>query len=151
MGVVRIAAMPRGAVTAYVRVPKHQQEDAIGVLERAGFFASRDDGDPDRPADTVDIYVSRHYGMTNPDATVIEGHHHRVAHVLGQADIPHEDRGGGVVFGGHIAPTDLIPVLHATSRQPTGFLIHANATDEIDHKLTAIANALGMGREDLTI
>jgi hypothetical protein len=114
-------------------------------------MACHDDGDPDRPEDMVDLYVARHYGMVNPDPSVIEGHHHRIAHVLEQAAIPHEDHGGSVVRGEDVPTENLLPVLDTMTGRSTGFLVQGGEPAEIDRKLTAMANALGCPREDLTV
>ena len=55
--------MSRGAVTAYVRIPAQRQAEGIRRLKEAGYVAERDDGDPDRPIGTADLYVEQHYGI----------------------------------------------------------------------------------------
>lgn len=99
----------------------------------------------------ADLYVARHYGMIDPNPSVIDGHHQRIAHVLDQAAIPHEDHGGSVVVGEEVSAENLLTVLDTVSGRPTGFLVQRGDPSEIDRKLTAMANALGRLHEDLTI
>ncbi len=143
--------MPRGGITAYVRVSAAQEPLALAVLERHGFYAVHDDGDPSRPPETSDLYVSRHYGMTNPDQATIDLHHARVAEVLRSAGIDAEDHNGGVIWGADVPPEEIIAVLDARTSEPTGFTIRARDQAEADTRLTILAQTLGVQRKDLTI
>jgi hypothetical protein len=143
--------MPRGEVTAYVRVPAHLEETATQALALAGFWAERDHGDPDRPAGTRDLYVSRHYGMTNPDAEVIERHHAGVARALDVAGVPSADLGGGVLWCGEIPGEQLLTVLDVRASAPTGHTIRATTPTEADDQLAVLAVTLGRPREDLSV
>jgi hypothetical protein len=142
--------MPRGAVTAYVRVPAAEEPLALAVLERHGFYAVHDDGDPDRPPGTSDLYVSRHYGMTNPDQVTIQLHHGRIAKVLSAAGITAEDRNGGVVWGEDIPPEEIVPALYARTSEPSGFTVRARDQAEAESRLTLLSQTLGVDRKDLT-
>jgi hypothetical protein len=143
--------MPRGEVTAYVRVPADREEQATQVLTLAGFWAERDHGDPDRPLGTRDLYVSRHYGMTNPDAGIIERHHVEVAATLNHVGIGCSDLGGGVLWCGEIPGEQLLTVLDVRASAPTGHTIRATTPTEVDDQLAVLAGTLGRPREELSV
>ncbi len=143
--------MPRGEVTAYVRVPADLEEHATQALTLAGFWADRDHGDPDRPRGTRDLYVSRHYGMTNPDAEIIERHHTEVARLLDRAGIASTDLGGGVLWCGEIPGEQLLTVLDVRENAPTGHTIRATTPTEADDELAVLAGTLGRPREELSV
>lgn len=140
----------RGAVTAYVRIRQSREDAAIELLTDERYIACRDNGDPDCPPDHVDLYIERHYGMTNPDLAIQELHHNRIASLLNAAGIRHEERGGGIIHGMPIPTEELHPVLDATDGQPHGYTIRAVDLAEIDEKLDLIARALNIPRESLT-
>lgn len=140
----------RGAVTAYVRIPQSLQDTAIELLTNHRYIACRDDGDPDCPRDHVDIYVERHYGMTNPDPAIQDLHHNHIARLLNAAGIRHEDRAGGIIHGMPIPTDELHQVLDATNGQDHGYTIRAVDLADIDEMLALLARTLNIPRESLT-
>jgi hypothetical protein len=146
-----VSTTARGTVTAYVRVAEAQEDLAVEALNHSGFYACRDDGDPDRPPGTRDIYVSRHYGMTNPDPRTVELHHVRVAERLKTAGVAQQDMGGGVVWGLPIDAGELSPVSDARTMEPTGYMIHAATPEEVSEQLHLLAETLGLTEHDLVV
>jgi hypothetical protein len=142
--------MSRGAVTAYIRVPAQRQMGGLRLLHEAGYVAERDSGDPDRPSDSVDLYVERHYGMTNPDERVRELLVSGLDEILDTAGIRHEYRGGGVIHGEDNPRASLIEVVDADTMEPNGFIIQAATHRQADRFLTVVAETLGLPRGALT-
>lgn len=143
--------MSRGAVTAYVRIPAPRQAEGIRLLKDAGFVAERDDGDPDRPVGTVDLYVEQHYGMINPDRTICDQLDQGLGIVLDLAGIAHEYRGGGVVRGAPYPRSEEMAVVDSRTMEPTGFTIRASSAREANRRLTTVAESLGLIRTAVTI
>jgi hypothetical protein len=143
--------MTRGAVTAYVRIPSQRQGQAIRVLVEAGYVAQRDDGDPDRPQGTTDLYIEQHYGMINPDQRVRDQLNRGLGLVLDAAGIRHEYRTGGVVRGAEYPRSEEIPVKLSGSMTNIGFTIRATCPQEADRQLSTVAETLGMPRTAVTI
>jgi hypothetical protein len=143
--------MSRGAVTAYVRIPARRQAEGIRLLKAAGYVAERDDGDPDRPVGTIDLYVEQHYGMINPDPNVCAQLDLGLGMVLDVAGIAHEYRAGGVVRGDEYPRSQEIPVMDSGTMKPIGFTIRATSAREADRRLTAVAESLGLARAAVTI
>jgi hypothetical protein len=142
--------MTRGAVTAYIRVPAQRQMGGLRLLHEAGYVAERDSGDPDRPSDSIDLYVERHYGMTNPDERVRELLVSGLDEILDTAGISHEYRGGGVIHGEDNPKASLIEVVDADTMEPNGFIIQAATHRQADRRLTVVAETLGLPRGALT-
>jgi hypothetical protein len=136
--------MPRGAVTAYVRVPAAEEPLALAVLERHGFYAVHDDGDPDRPPGTSDLYVSRHYGMTNPDARVVERHHAWVLSLLDEVGIAAQSCGGSVERSQQIPAQELYDVVDVRVNLSTGFTVRGRDEQEALAGLAVVAESLGV-------
>ncbi len=143
--------MTRGAVTAYVRIPSQRMGEGIRLLKQAGYVAERDDGDPDRPIGTVDLYVEQHYGMINPDQQVRAQLDRGLGQVLDQAGIAHEYRAGGVVRGEEYPRSQNLAVVDSATRKPIGFTIRAATAREADRQLAAVAESLGLARRSVTI
>jgi hypothetical protein len=141
----------RGAVTAYVRIPRAQEGNALQLLNQAAYIAHRDDGDPDCPPDHADLYIERHYGMTNPDPVIQDLHRTRIAQVFTSAGIGHEERGSGIIFGMPIPVEELHPVLNADTGEALGYTIRAVDLADIDERLTLLAETLNTSRASLTI
>lgn len=141
----------RGAVTAYVRVPRVQEETAVQLLTAERFIAHRDDGDPDCPSDHVDLYIERHYGTTNPGRVIQDRHHLRITQLLTAARIAHDDRGGGVIRGLPIPACELHRVLDAVTGEDLGHTIRAADLADIDDNLALLAETLDVPRESLTV
>lgn len=140
----------RGAVTAYVRVLQSQEDAAVELLTDNHYICCRDNGDPDCPPGHIDLYVERHYGMTNPDAAIRDLHHTQIAQLLEAAGIGTEDRGGSVVHGMAIPTDELHQVVDATNGRELGYTVRAVDPAEIDEKLTLVARTLNISREALT-
>jgi hypothetical protein len=143
--------MSRGAVTAYVRIPSQRLGEGIRLLKQAGYVAERDDGDPDRPIGTVDLYVEQHYGMINPDQRVRAQLDRGLGLVLDEAGIVHEYRDGGVVRGAEYPRSQEHSVLDSTTMKPIGFTIRATSAREADRHLATVAESLGLDRRAVTI
>ncbi len=146
-----LSTTTRGAITAYFRVAQAAEGLAIETLSRNGFYACRDDGDPDRPPGTRDIYVSRHYGMTNPGQGTIELHHIRAAELLRAAGVDCEDVGGGVVWGVPIPAAQLLPVCDARTRRPTGYTVRGATYEEVEERIRVLAETLGVDRTEIVV
>ncbi|MDP9223269.1 MAG: hypothetical protein M3P18_05350 [Actinomycetota bacterium] len=125
--------------------------DGLRLLKAAGYVAQRDDGDPDRPIGTVDLYVEQHYGMINPDRRVRDQLDRGLGVVLDAAGIAHEYRSGGVVRGAEYPRSEEMAVKHAASMKTIGFTIRATSAREADRQLTMVAQTLGVPRGALTI
>jgi hypothetical protein len=143
--------MTRGAVTAYVRIPSQRMGEGIRLLKQAGYVVERDDGDPDRPIGTVDLYVEQHYGMINPDQRVRAQLDRGLGLVLDKAGIAHEYRAGGVVRGAGYPRSEDVPVVDSATMQPIGFTIRASSAREADRQLALVAESLDLARRAVTI
>jgi hypothetical protein len=143
--------MTRGAVTAYVRIPSQRLSEAIRLLKQAGYVAERDDGDPDRPIGTVDLYVEQHYGMINPDLRVRAQLERGLGVVLDTAGITHRYCAGGVVRGAEYPRSQELPVVDSATMKPIGFTIRASSAREADRQLATVAESLGLARRAVTI
>jgi hypothetical protein len=136
--------MPTGAITAYVRVDAGFEPIAVHVLDEAGFDAWRDDGDPRRPVGSVDLYVSRHYGMTNPDARVVERHHAWVLSLLDEVGIAAQSCGGSVERSQQIPAQELYDVVDVRVNLSTGFTVRGRDEQEALAGLAVVAESLGV-------
>jgi hypothetical protein len=137
--------MSRGAVTAYVRVPAPRIGEGIRLLRAAGYVAERDNGDPDRPVETVDLFVEQHYGMIDPDRRIRDQLHRGLGLVLDAAGISHEYRSGGVVCGGEYPTCRQIPVMDAGTLNTIGFTIRVPSARQA--ATTMESRSLTFGRE----
>jgi hypothetical protein len=125
--------------------------EGLRLLKQAGYVAERDDGDPDRPIGTVDLYVEQHYGMINPDQDVRDLLDRGLGVVLDRAGIAHEYRTGGVVRGAEYPGSQNLPVVDSATRKPIGFTIRASSAREADRRLATVAESLGLARRAVTI
>jgi hypothetical protein len=143
--------MARGAVTAYVRISSQRQAEGIRALKDAGYVTEPDDGDPNRPVGTVDLYVEQHYGMINPDERIREELDRGLGVVLDERGIAHEWRAGGIVRGSEYPRSQEIAVMTTSTMKPTGFTIRATDARQADRQLSIVARTLGLMRADVTI
>ena len=133
----------RGAVTSYVRIPQGSEDKAVDILTNAGYIACREDGDPDCPFNQTDLYVERHYGMTNPDRAIQDRHRTGITELLGAADIGLDIRAVGVILGMPIPSRQLYQVLDTDGRT-YGYTVRAVDEVDIHDSLTLVARTLNI-------